>query len=335
MRKIATIMFTDIVGYTAITGKDEALALRVLAAQKKVLRPVFEKYGGLEIKTIGDAFLVEFTDALSAVNCAVEIQRKLQHQTLAGHETQLHIGIHEGEVIHRAGDVFGDVVNIAARIEPLAQPGEICISRQVYDQILNKTDYAISSLGPKNLKNVQHPVEVYNVSPGKTLRDRLTEDADSPMELKTQIELTPVSIAQQIQVPTERRMGVERISYVFLGIGSVALILAIAFTSTILTFVGLGLMLWGGLFFPRQKYVQSGLTTATASSLKTKLTLGMSDRGKIVYPTSGSEKAIARIGGSLRVTIPPEVADLLRAREGDEIEFSTSNGDVIIRKVGK
>ena len=163
----ATIMFTDIVGYTAITQNDEALALRILAAQKKVLRPIFEEYGGLEVKTIGDAFLVEFSDALRAVDCAVEIQRTLQGRRLAGHETQLHIGIHVGDVIHRAGDVFGDVVNIAARIEPLAEPGEICISRQVYDQILNKTTYTITPLGPKNLKNVQHPVEVYNVSPRK------------------------------------------------------------------------------------------------------------------------------------------------------------------------
>ena len=178
--KSATIMFTDIVGYTAITQKDEALALRILAAQKKVLRPIFEEYGGLEVKTIGDAFLVEFTNALEAVNCAVEIQRTLQGRKLAGHETQLHIGIHSGEVVHRAGDVFGDVVNIAARVEPLAQPGEICVSRQVYEQILNKTNYPITPLGPKNLKNVQHPVEVFNVSPRKAstteMEQRLEEE---------------------------------------------------------------------------------------------------------------------------------------------------------------
>ena len=166
VRKLATIMFTDIVGYTAITEENEALALRILEDQKKVLRPIFEKHHGLEIKTIGDAFLVEFTSALAAVECAVEIQRRLQHQKLAEHDTKLHIGVHVGDVIHREGDVFGDVVNIAARIEPLAKPGEICISRQVYDQISKKTKYEITSLGPQNLKNVQYPVEVYSVSPG-------------------------------------------------------------------------------------------------------------------------------------------------------------------------
>jgi class 3 adenylate cyclase len=163
LRKLAAIMFTDVVGYTAITQKDEPLALRILEDQKKVLRPIFEKHGGLEIKTIGDAFLVEFVNALDAVNCAVEIQETLQTQQLAGHDTKLHIGIHVGDVVHREGDVFGDAVNIAARIEPLAEPGGVCVSRQVYDQVWNKTNYKMTPLGLKQLKNVQYPTEIYSV----------------------------------------------------------------------------------------------------------------------------------------------------------------------------
>jgi class 3 adenylate cyclase len=162
-RKLAAIMFTDVVGYTAITQKDEPLALRILEDQKRVLRPIFQKHGGLEIKTIGDAFLVEFVNALDAVDCAVEIQQTLQVEKLAGHETKLHIGIHVGDVVHREGDVFGDAVNIASRIEPLAEPGGVCVSRQVYDQVWNKTNFKMTPLGPKELKNVQYPTEVYTV----------------------------------------------------------------------------------------------------------------------------------------------------------------------------
>jgi len=324
--KFAAIMFTDIVGYTAITQKDETLALRILAAQKRVLRPIFDKYRGLEIKTIGDAFLVEFTNSLDAVNCAVEIQKTLRGQKLAGHDTQLHIGIHSGDVVHRANDVFGDVVNIAARIEPLAEAGQICISRQVYEQILNKTAYSITPLGPKNLKNVRYPVEVYGVStqtsaamPPTQARTVIVTEPTQPI-VSEPIEPTitlPASkqraefrepIAETTPAPVGQKLPRNPLEYGLFGTGLVTLALSIIFSSNILVFIGLGLTFYGLLVdsAPPKKYVPSDLMTTAWSSLKTvdDLILGLGYSERAVYLPAGLERAVVFIPTTPSSTLP-------------------------------
>ena len=159
-------MFTDIVGYTSLTQKDESLAMELLEEHRTVLRSIFARYNGLEIKTIGDSFLVEFASALDATNCAVEIQQSMRARNSAVQETKtikLRIGIHVGDILHSHGDVYGDAVNIASRIEPLAPPEGICISQQVYDQVNNKLKFKITPTGSTTLKNVQTPVNVYQI----------------------------------------------------------------------------------------------------------------------------------------------------------------------------
>jgi len=176
-RRLAVIMFTDMVGYSALTQRDEPLALRLLEAHRQIVRPILAQHGGREIKTIGDAFLVEFTSALAAATCAVEIQKSLHDRNQAvpaEHQVQLRIGLHAGDVIHRENDVYGDGVNIAARIEPLAEAGGICISEDVARQIQNKFVYPLMKLGAGELKNVELPVDIYGIIlPWKKSRSRL------------------------------------------------------------------------------------------------------------------------------------------------------------------
>jgi len=160
-------MFTDMVGYTRLSQANESLALQLLEEHRGLLRPTFLAHGGVEVKTIGDAFLVEFKSALDAVLCAVETQQKMDRRNegvLPTRKLELRIGIHVGDVVHEASDIYGDAVNIASRIEPLAEPGGVCISQQVYDQVRNRTEFEITKTGELKLKNLELPLAVYKVN---------------------------------------------------------------------------------------------------------------------------------------------------------------------------
>ncbi|MCI4319293.1 MAG: hypothetical protein L3K23_04060 [Thermoplasmata archaeon] len=166
-RRLAAIMFTDMVGFTALTQRDEHHALELLEAHHRLLRPIFPDYHGREIKTIGDSFLVEFDSALEATACAIEVQRRLQQHNLRVTEPDrilVRIGIHLGDVVHSEDDVLGDAINLASRIEPLAEPGGICISEQVFAQVHNKVANSMTKLPRTALKNVEFPMEVYAVA---------------------------------------------------------------------------------------------------------------------------------------------------------------------------
>ncbi len=159
-------MFTDIVGFTALGQRNESLSLELLEEQRATLRPIFQRLGGREVKTLGDGFLVEFPNALEAVRCAYEIQRTSREAGFARppeRRVQLRVGVHLGDVVDSDGDISGDAVNVASRIESLAEPGGVCITRQVYDQVQNKFELPMISLGSKPLKNVNAPLEVFKV----------------------------------------------------------------------------------------------------------------------------------------------------------------------------
>ena len=166
-RRLAAIMFTDMVGFTMLTQQNEALAMQLLDEQREIIRPFLAKYKGREVDTIGDGFLVEFASSFEAVRCAVEIQsalKQLNEDRPAEQKILIRVGIHLGDVIHKGTDVAGDAVNIASRIEPLAPPGGICVTAQVYASVLNKVEYEFVSLGIPKLKNVAMPIEVFLIS---------------------------------------------------------------------------------------------------------------------------------------------------------------------------
>jgi TolB-like protein/class 3 adenylate cyclase/Tfp pilus assembly protein PilF len=165
-RRLAAIMFTDMVGFTALAQRDESMAMRLLDEQRKLIRACLAEYNGREIETIGDAFFVEFASSLDAVNCAVAIQSSLNEWNEQHHPENrvlIRIGIHLGDVLHRGREVSGDAVNIASRIEAMAPPGGVCVTAPVYASVFNKVDYQFVTVGSPQLKNVLTPIEVYCV----------------------------------------------------------------------------------------------------------------------------------------------------------------------------
>jgi adenylate cyclase len=159
-------MFTDMVGYTASTQKNEARTLQLLRDQERLVRPLLKIHKGREIKSTGDGFLVEFDSALTALRCAVDIQREIYERNAQTGLApfQVRIGIHLGDVEQRGSDILGDAVNIAARIEPIAEPGGICVSGAVHEQVWNKISDKLERLPPKALKGLQVPVDIYRVA---------------------------------------------------------------------------------------------------------------------------------------------------------------------------
>jgi adenylate cyclase len=165
-------MFSDVVGYTAIMGRDESEALRALDAHRELLRSLIPKYNGRMVGEIGDGTLTAFHSAIDAVNCAREVQASLlQDQP----DLKVRIGIHLGDVVFSNNTVLGDGVNVASRIHALAPPGGICVSSNVHDEIRNKPGTPFKDLGEQRLKNVSRPIRVYQI----VATDVLAQPADA------------------------------------------------------------------------------------------------------------------------------------------------------------
>ncbi len=179
-RRLAAILAADVVGYSRLMGEDEAgtyVALRTL--REELIEPQLAAHDGRIIKLMGDGVLAEFASAVNAVNCAAAIQRELAELNVdptSARPIQLRIGINLGDVIVEQNDLYGDGVNIAARLESVAAPGGICVSRNVYEQARNKVNFRFRDLGEQEVKNIADPVRVYAVSlDGEEMPDAMTQ----------------------------------------------------------------------------------------------------------------------------------------------------------------
>ncbi len=165
-RQLVALMLTDMVGYSRLSQRDEARALRLLEVHDAAIRDSVQAHGGRAIKGTGDGFLVEFPSALQAMSCAIDIQRRFDDRNRKVEEADrfaVRIGLHLGDVVRRDEDVFGDGVNITARLEPLAGSGGICVSAALRDQVYNKIGHPLVSLGLQRLKNLEVPIEAFRV----------------------------------------------------------------------------------------------------------------------------------------------------------------------------
>src|SRR5262245_11819327 len=166
-RRLAAILAADIAGYSRLMHEDEPATVRDLKAHQSVILPLIGRHGGRVIDTAGDGILAEFPSVIGATECAVEIQTVMadrNERVPEGRRMRFRIGINLGDVIHDENRIYGDGINIAARLEGIAEPGGICISRQVFDQVNRSLKANFQALGPRTFKNIAHPVDVFAIA---------------------------------------------------------------------------------------------------------------------------------------------------------------------------
>ena len=188
-RRLAAILAADIAGYSRLMGEDEAATVRDLKGHQAVILPLVGRYGGRVIDTAGDGILAEFPSVINATECAVEIQTVMAARNEPVPEARrmlYRIGINLGDVIHDETRIYGDGINVAARLEGIAEPGGICISRQVFDQVNRALKADFQALGPRSFKNIERPVDVFAIAPVDRGR-RPGVAAPNPVDLQQEI----------------------------------------------------------------------------------------------------------------------------------------------------
>ena len=182
-RRLAAIVSADVAGYSRLMGRDETGTLAALKAlRREVLDPVTASHGGRIVKTTGDGLLLEFPSVVNAVRCAVEVQTAIAERAAGIAEDRqitFRVGINIGDIIVDGDDIFGDGVNVAARLQEIAAPGGICISSRVHEDVRDRLDFGFDDGGLQTLKNIARPVQVWRWQLGATLSQEARICADS------------------------------------------------------------------------------------------------------------------------------------------------------------
>jgi len=184
-RKLAAILYADVAGYSRLTGRDEDQTHQQLNAGLDKLTSVITAYGGSKVHEAGDAILAEFPSVTAAVDAAIESQKSMAtkpSEVTEIDQVRFRIGIHLGEVIQDRGDIYGDGVNIAARIQEIASPGSLCVSSAVFEQLATGNNYNFDDLGYRDFKNIEKPVHVYHLRSSELLDTPVTEVVKARVE---------------------------------------------------------------------------------------------------------------------------------------------------------
>jgi adenylate cyclase len=193
-RRLAAILAADIAGYSRLMGADEAGTVQALHEHRAAADPLIAEHGGRIVKTTGDGVLIEFGSVVGAVECALGLQR-LAADRNAGTPTERRmewrIGIHLGDVLIEGEDILGDGVNIAARLEGIAEPGGICISEDTFRQVRGKVEVEFADQGEQSLKNIARPLRVYSVGLSSAARQPISPTAALPLPDKPSIAVLP------------------------------------------------------------------------------------------------------------------------------------------------
>ena len=196
-RKLAAILVSDVVGYSRLAGADEDRILaRLRTLRSDLIDPIISVHHGRVVKRTGDGAIVEFRSVVDAVNCAIEVQRAMVERNAEvspDKRIEFRIGVHLGDVVEESdGDLMGDGVNIAARLEGIAAPGSICLSEDAYRQVSGRLETEVSDLGPTQLKNIERPIRVYSVQVSVPARAK-PATAAKPAEPKKRSGLAPLA----------------------------------------------------------------------------------------------------------------------------------------------